>query len=316
MTTVVSPPPAARVERPQPALASQSGPSAPRDPEGPRNEPQPKRREVTIVIAQGLTIFGLIVAAFVVYLVGISALEHGRSQRTLRATLNQDINFGNAWIGGQIPQGAPVAQIEIPKLGVSEIVVEGTTGGVLKNGPGHLRSSALPGQIGNTVIAGRRVAYGGPFRHIDRLRPGDRIVTSTGQGRSVYRVTRAREISRDAPDALDDFGDNRLTLLSSAPEFAASRRLVVTALLQTPLRPIPAVRPTDIRKPELALHSDGSSAYALLLWAQALLVACLATAWLHRRWRRWPTYLVALPVLALLMLLVFDSFTPVLPSTL
>lgn len=319
MTSIVSAPDHLDDEPsfPEPAPASPAEPTPDRGPEQPvKAGSQWNQREALMIAAQGLTIFGLVVAGFVVYLVGISSLEYGRAQRTLNTAFHRDLNFGNAWIGGSIPEGAPVAQLAIARIGAREIVVEGSKGATLRRGPGHVRASPLPGQAGNSVIAGRRVTYGGPFRHLDRLKRGDLIVTTTGQGRSIYRVQQVREIDRREPDAVDDFGDNRLTLISSAPAFQASRRLVVTATLTTTPRQAPAARPTDIQAAELGLNRDGSTSYALLLWAQALLVASLVTAWLRRRWRRWPTYLVALPVLALLLLLVFDSFAPVLPSTL
>lgn len=274
------------------------------------------KRDALLVAAQGMTIFGLVIASFVGYLVGLSALEHGRAQRSLRTNFHRDLDFGNAWIGGQIPEGAPVAEVAIEKIGVHEIVAEGTSGALLRSGPGHLRTSPLPGQRGNVVIAGRRVSYGGPFRHLDQLHPGDLIVMTTGQGRSTYRVTRVAEVAKHAPDAIDDFGDDRLTLLTSTPALAASRRLVVTAALRTAPQAVRAAHATDVRTEELGLNSDHSTTYALLMWAQVLLVASLGTAWLRHRWSRWPTYLVALPILALLALLMFDNLGPVLPSTL
>lgn len=317
MTITVAPPPAddrtVRRVRPVPGRATSAPPVADRSS---RPDSQSRRREAIVVAAQGLTLFGLIMLGFVVYLIGISSLEQGRAQRSLRTALHRDLTFGNAWIGGQIPEGAAIAQLVIPRVGVSQIVVEGTAGGQLKKGPGHLRTSPLPGQPGNVVIAGRRLAYGGPFRHLDQLRRGDQITLTTGQGRARYEVTGVTEISRRARDVIDNFGDDRLTLISSAPILSAERRLVATAVLQTAVQPVRAARPTDIRKDELGLQSDRSTAYALLLWAQALLLASLGTAWLRRRWRRWPSYLVAAPVLMLLILLVFDSFTPVLPATL
>lgn len=268
------------------------------------------------VVGHGLTILGITVAVLLAYIIVISGLEHGRAQRTLRARMVKDVSFERAWVGGVIPEGEPVALLDVGKIGLHEVVVEGTTGGQLKKGPGHLRSSALPGQVGNAVITGRRIGYSGPFRHLKELNPGDAITAITGQGKSEYRVTKVNEISRDDADALDSFGDNRLTLVSSAPELAASRRLVVTAALRTRPHAIPAPRPTNIRQEELGLHSDRSTVIPLLLWSQLLLAAALGTAWLRRRWRPWPTYLIAVPVMALLALLVFDSFTPVLPSTL
>ncbi len=286
------------------------------EPEVARGVRRTTRREVLTITARGLTVFGLIVALFIVYLLGISALEHGRAQRSLRTDFHRDVAFGNAWIGGQIPEGAPVAQVAIAKIGLHEIVVEGTSGALLRHGPGHLRASPLPGQPGNVVIAGRRVTYGGPFRRLDQLNPGDLVLTTTGQARSTYQVVRVAEIAKHAPDAIDNFGDNRLTLITSTPAFRAARRLVVTAVLRTPPQQVRAAQPTNIRGEELGLSSDHSTAYALLLWSQVLLAASLGTVWLRRRWQRWPTYLVALPILALVALLVFDSLGPVLPSTL
>jgi sortase A len=54
----------------------------------------------------------------------------------------------------------------------------------------------------------------------------------------------------------------------------------------------------------------------LLLWVELLALAAVGAAWLYRRWPRWSTYLVTTPVLALLVLQVFDNLTPMLPSTL
>jgi len=289
------------------------------DPETVASDPGNRRgrREAVTVVGQGLSLFALLVLAYVGYLVGVSSLGHGRDQRGLGVRFGNDIENGQAWIGGVIPEGEPVALIEIPDIGVREVVVEGTSSAQLKRGPGHLRSSPLPGQPGNSIIAGRRIAYGGPLRHLDQLRKGDEIVATTGQGRVIYVVTRTKEVKPDAPDVIDDTGVDQLTLVTSAPELVASRRLIATAELQGgEPRPVPAERATDLREDELGLHGDRSVVLPLLLWAQALLVVAIGAVWLHRRWRRWPAYLITAPVLALLVLLIFDSFTPVLPSTL
>src|SRR5262249_24078780 len=161
-----------------------------------------------------------------------------------------------------IPEGEPVARIEIPAIGVHQIVVEGTSGSQLRKGPGHQRTSALPGQAGNVVIAGHRVPFGGPFRHLDELQPGDVIVTTTGQAITRYRVTKVFEVSRHGGDVIDPTNDNRLTLVTSSPLLRASKRLVVTAELQrkTPL-PTVAARPTALRTDELGLHGDRSGGF-------------------------------------------------------
>ena len=115
---------------------------------------------------------------------------------------------------------------------MNEVVVEGARSGQLRAGPGHVVGSALPGQPGNAVIAGRRTLYGGPFKHLDSLEPGDRIVVTTGQGKSTYRVTGiAKSYGAVHGSVFGDYGDNRLTLFTADPPFRASRRLVVTAKL-------------------------------------------------------------------------------------
>lgn len=277
---------------------------------------RPSRRQLAVVLGHGLTLFAVLVVVYVLYLVGFSALEQGRSQRTLAARFEQAVAFQEAPVGGSITEGTPVAVLDIPRLGLREVVVEGTTSRELRNGPGHLRSSALPGQAGNSVIAARRAAYGGSFRELDRLRPGDEIRATTGLGEVTYEVTETREVRPEEPDALGDFGDDRMTFVTSAPAFLASRRLVAVAELRSDVLPTPDGRPSEVRKEELGLHGDRSGALQLLLWTQALFLAAMATAWLYRRWSRWPTWLITTPVLALLLLLVFDSFTPLLPSTL
>src|SRR5215207_4730185 len=85
-------------------------------------------------------------------------------------------------------KGDAIARIEMPSIGVSEYVVEGTDLGSLRKGPGHYPETPLPGEPGTTAIAGHRTTYGAPFRDIDDLDPGDRIVVDMSDGRFVYRV--------------------------------------------------------------------------------------------------------------------------------
>jgi LPXTG-site transpeptidase (sortase) family protein len=272
-------------------------------------------RDIAMVIAVGLTVFGMLVVGYGVYLVGLTRFEHSRAQRSLFAEFNAGLATQNAPVGGRIDEGAAVGVLEIPAIGLREAVSEGTSGGVLRHGPGHLRTSPFPGQLGNVVIAGHRIAYGGPFYAIGDLDPGDKIRLTTQQGLAVYVVQQVRPVDSGDNDVLDDAGDNRLTLIS-ARRVLANERVVAVARLQTKPVQAPPGRPTELRTSELGLHRDASSATALVLWLQLLLVAALATVWIRRQWSRTATYLVALPVLALLTLLVFDSFTPLLPSTL
>jgi sortase A len=274
------------------------------------------RRDVMAIVGRGLIVFGLMVALFVVYLLVVSGLEHGVAQRGLEERFRTALSSGGAPIGGPIRDGRPVARLQIPAIGVDEIVVEGTRGTLLREGPGHLRSSPLPGQVGNVVIMGRRVAYGGPFADIGSLGRGDVIRTVTGQGRSKYKVVSVRDANKEGTNIVTKRAGNRLTLVTSSPKLRAERRKVVEARLITKPEGTPPGRPGEMSRAELGLQSDSSSVLPVLLWSEILLLAACGAVWLSRRWGRWTTWLVTVPVLALLVLLVFDSATPLLPSTL
>src|SRR5690606_11741340 len=82
--------------------------------------------------------------------------------------------------------GEAVARIVIPSIGVDEIVVEGVSRSDLKKGPGHYPQSPMPGQPGNSAIAGHRTTYGQPFHRVDELVAGDEIIVTTLQGEFRY----------------------------------------------------------------------------------------------------------------------------------
>ena len=120
---------------------------------------------------------------------------------------------------GPTKLGAPVAVLDIPSIGVRDaVVVEGTTPQALELGPGHLRNTPLPGQLGMSVLYGRRATFGAPFANIDRLRPGDKITAITQQGTSVYKVVAIG----DSQHPVTDPTLNRLVLLTaSSPDVPA-----------------------------------------------------------------------------------------------
>jgi LPXTG-site transpeptidase (sortase) family protein len=277
---------------------------------------RPSSAEVMSVLGTGLTIFGAIIVVYFAYLFAGTALEHGRAQHTLQTRFAHMMANQQAFTGGVIPVGTPVFQLDIPRLHLNQVVAEGTTDGITAKGPGHLRTSPLPGQAGNVVIDCRRITFGGPCRDLDKMKPGDVITTTSGQGTSKYSVTKVMTVKKHQTDALSPTSDSRLTLMTSTPMLEASNRLVVVAQLETPSFNTPGPRVNQISSAELGLQGDGSNAFGLLVWPELLFLAACLTAWLARRWAGWPTWLVMVPVLALLLLLVFDSFTMLLPSTL
>ncbi len=127
--------------------------------------------------------------------------------------------------------GAAIGRIRIPKIGVNFLVVQGTDEGTLERGPGHYPSTALPGLGQTMAIAGHRTTYLAPFRHLDGLRPGDRIMVGMPYGRFTYVVESTRIVTPDAWWVTDNVGYDRLVLSACNPLYSASQRIVVFARL-------------------------------------------------------------------------------------
>ncbi|MEO1058506.1 MAG: sortase [Actinomycetota bacterium] len=136
-----------------------------------------------------------------------------------------------------IEEGDAVARIEVPAIGVNDIVVAGVTRGDLKRGPGHFPETPLPGQLGNVAVAGHRTTYGQPFHNVDKLNPGDDIVMTTPNGTFVYNVVNTQIVSPSDYQviATSDPGQATLTLVSCHPKWTTRERIVVSAELD-PLR--------------------------------------------------------------------------------
>ena len=113
----------------------------------------------------------------------------------------------------------PVARIEVPRLGVSAIVLEGATGGSLAFGPGHLAGSARLGAPGNAVLAGHRDTH---FAFLRELRVGDTIVVEPPSGAvRRYEVTDSGVVDEHDTSPLVATDDPTLTLITCFPFDAA-----------------------------------------------------------------------------------------------
>ncbi|MFA5800890.1 MAG: class E sortase [Thermoleophilia bacterium] len=124
-----------------------------------------------------------------------------------------------------------IARIEIPKIGVNAIVVEGTTEGSLRKGPGHLEETPLPGMGGNFGVAGDRVLYGGPFLNLDEVGEGDEVTLQTSYGVFKYVIVGTRlTVPEDVSD-LQPQGYDSITLITCDPPWDTSHRLIVKGRL-------------------------------------------------------------------------------------
>lgn len=317
-----------RAERrlPQPAMRGRS-PVAAR---------APGRWEEFQLTGQVLGIVAMLALSFLVELTVLGNLRHDRDQAQLAELFRNELAqasgvpvapvgpFDDA--GKPVAAGAPVALLEIPKLGLREVVGEGTSSGTTMSGPGHRRDTPLPGQVGISVIAGRRATYGGPFGSIDQLRAGDPITVTTGQGKQSFTVLDVRHAGDPVPPVLSR-GQGELTLVTTA--------LPVKALPFLPL----ALQPTDVLRVDAALTSaaqprpaqlssqavppadalmagDRSALLGAVGWAVLLVAAGVATVWVRFRTGWWQAWVIGLPVLVTLGLTLADQIAALLPNLL
>jgi len=122
-----------------------------------------------------------------------------------------------------------VGRLEIPRLGVSVMVVEEVDDSDLKRAVGHIPGTALPGESGNVGIAGHRDTFLRPLRSIQR---DDTITVSSLQGAYRYRVVSTNVVSPKDVQVLDPTGRASLTLVTCFPfEYVGSapKRFIVHA---------------------------------------------------------------------------------------
>lgn len=264
--------------------------------------------------------FGLIAQLAVV-----SGLQHRASQERQFAAFRNQLAQGTAPSGPSdfenrvLAAGAPVAYLEIPMIGLTEVVGQGTSSSDLFLGPGHRRDTPLPGQIGVSILMGRRAAYGAPFGDIGRLVEGARIKVTTGQGVFVYRVLGVRREGDPLPPPLEA-GSSRLVLAT-----ADGRAFLPDGVVRVDADIVAEVAPAVGGPPRLVsadtlpgaeqfMAIDASSLWVLVLWLQALLLLSIAAVWAWHRWGRPQTWVTFLPPLAFVGLGAAGEFARLLPN--
>ncbi len=264
---------------------------------------------------------GLVILAFCAYQAWGTSVWANRSQDALRQEFQTKVAISDPLVPGAAPadpvgaasqRGDPVALMEIPRLDVTRIVVEGTGAAELRAGPGHQVGSSPPGTAGNVVVAGHRVAYGDPFRNIDTLRAGDTITMTTPTNQVEYYVSeQPRTISAGDRAPLSDSGDDRLTLVTSDPPYQSANWLIVVA---QPVDPLPASTESDARGNQ-PIGSPRSSLLPVLLWAGVMVAIGFSYVRFQPQWPR-HTVLVAAGLAVIALIGLFESVGGLLSPTL
>jgi sortase A len=135
-----------------------------------------------------------------------------------------------------VPEGEALGRIQIDRIDIDFVFVQGTDGASLRKGPGHYDQgrTVLPGEEGVVGIAGHRTTYEAPFSDVDELKTGDRITLRMPYGVFTYEVTGRRIVPADYPHAFttDEAGSGeRLVLSACHPRYSSEQRILIDSKL-------------------------------------------------------------------------------------
>jgi len=120
----------------------------------------------------------------------------------------------HAPVAGMPGAGNPIGVIEIPRLGLSSVVLEGDETAALMLGVGHLSDTPLPWRGGNSVFAAHRDTF---FRGLGGIRKNDLIRFKTADTVLEYRVRETRIVKPTAVEVLAPTKTATLTLITCYP---------------------------------------------------------------------------------------------------
>lgn len=178
------------------------------------------RRASAVVMVTGVALLGY---------VGSEYWAMHREQQALHLRWEQQQGSPRAWNATEKDDG--LTRVSIPKINLDLIVVEGANYRALRFGPGHLRNTPSPGELGNSVISAHRDTF---FRHIYELTPGDEIQVRRQGHTFTFQVTEKKIVTPNDLSVLKNTPDARLTLITCYPIYyvgPAPKRLVVFAKL-------------------------------------------------------------------------------------
>lgn len=125
----------------------------------------------------------------------------------------------------------PVARLRAKSHGVDLIVLAGGSGRTMAFAPGHLGASAMPGEAGNSIIAGHRDTH---FAFLRDVEVGDLIGVETARRQGhLYEVVDVEIVNSRNGSLLLDSGQPMLSLVTCYPfdalDAGGPLRYVVTA---------------------------------------------------------------------------------------
>ena len=267
-----------------------------------------------------LAVLAILAIGLVAQLALIGRLQYRSAQVGALNAFRTKLALGTAPLGPVgtnhhlLPLGTPIAVITVPAIGLRAVVLEGTTGSVLSDGPGHVRTTVFPGGAGDSVLLGRasllrrplranRPAAAGPEHH--RGDPGGDVTLPRRAGparRRPYRPHLGHEVRAHA-------GHRHRGLPHAHRVSSGSTPTKVGA-------PLAAADPPSIAllASEAPLATDVSTLWALVFWLEALAVLLGLAVWSWRRWGHAQTWIIFSAPMLVVWLFITDQVARLLPN--
>ena len=157
---------------------------------------------------------GVVALAYAAYLTIDSRMYQAAERRQFERARQGSTVVAAAPIIAMPADGDSIGVIEIPRIGIAVVVVQGDSPDILTRAVGHIADTALPGHAGNVVLAGHRDTF---FRPLRDLRVGDTITVKTRQGDFDYFVDSTFVVGASDVWVVDARGGHTLTLITCYP---------------------------------------------------------------------------------------------------
>jgi len=154
--------------------------------------------------------------------------EQSKFESEIRGTPRED-NLKQIRDRLPVIDGNPIGEMEIPRLGLKAIFVQGDSPKILRHAVGHVSETAMPGDPGNVVLTGHRDTFFRPLRNVQK---GDAITLRTPDGDFQYQVESTAVVPPSDVQVLEPSSGRMLTLISCYPFYyvgPAPNRFIVRA---------------------------------------------------------------------------------------
>ena len=212
--------------------------------------PKPPSHDCQIPSATVISVrCGAAIAAVAIVLAGVGATAATAATTTSTTTTTVTL---------PVPMNAPTdnepepqtfhGRLQIPAIEVDSPFIEGIRINTVDYGPGHWPGTAMPGELGNVVVAGHRTSHNADFRRLDKLKPGDQVIFDLDAtegferadgvavsvptpdaytGKHVYVVHSVEIVPPDSMWVVDQDYRHAATLITCHPPGSVAERIVV-----------------------------------------------------------------------------------------